>query len=371
MNFEIILSDTTEALPLVYESDIVSLETRDNLCNEKGKIDSVYKEWDKVKRSIHDHEYIYTSSSLHKNIAQVNPVSRSYFKMKEMLQEFKIDVKDIHVTCLAEAPGGFIQALLEESIQVVHGITLVSEDSRVPYWDRCLKNDSRVRFQFGKSKDGDLYNYSNILSYIETIGKHTMDLITGDGGFDNSDDYNRQEINSLRLIYSEIYVALHLQKQGGTFICKVFDTFEKETILLLYILWFSYETVSLYKPHISRVSNSEKYVICRGYKGYKIEHMNHLTHHFTDCKISFGIQPEFVTWIHGFNQNYSRIQIQSIHRGLQYIKQKHFHNVPTQFQIDIAIEWCKKYNIPINQDCHYIKSYIKSYTKSYIKSYTK
>ena len=51
-----------------------------------------------------------------------------------------------------------------------------------------------------------------------------MDIITGDGGFDFSIDYNKQEILAVRLIFTQIVYALHLQKKGGTFILKIFDT---------------------------------------------------------------------------------------------------------------------------------------------------
>ena len=89
-----------------------------------------------------------------------------------------------------------------------------------------LKNKD-IDFLWGVNKDGDLYNINNILSYIKTIGKNKVDIITGDGGLDSSDDYNKQEKNSLSLIYSEIFLSLNLQKEGGIFICKLFDIFLK------------------------------------------------------------------------------------------------------------------------------------------------
>ena len=72
---------------------------------------------------------------------------------------------------------------------------------------------------------------------IKKIGRSKCECITGDGGFDYSNDYSNQEKNSLRLIYSEIFLALNIQKTGGSFICKIFDIFKKETLLLLYILY--------------------------------------------------------------------------------------------------------------------------------------
>ena len=52
-----------------------------------------------------------------------------------------------------------------------------------------------------------------------------MDIITGDGGFDFSVDFNMQEELAQKLIYSQIIIGFAMLKKGGTFICKFFDTF--------------------------------------------------------------------------------------------------------------------------------------------------
>ena len=48
------------------------------------------------------------------------------------------------------------------------------------------------------------------------------DLITADGAFDCSDDFNRQERSSAKLIFCEIVLALSNQKINGSFYCKNF-----------------------------------------------------------------------------------------------------------------------------------------------------
>ena len=52
--------------------------------------------------------------------------------------------------------------------------------------------------------------------YKKYIGKK-VDLVTADGGFDYSKSYNSQEDNSYKLNYSEIFVALNIQKLRGNF----------------------------------------------------------------------------------------------------------------------------------------------------------
>lgn len=60
--------------------------------------------------------------------------------------------------------------------------------------------------------------------------------------------------------------AIALQKQGGTFILKVFDIFAQATIDILYILSSLYEKCYIIKPNTSRNANSEKYIVCKLFK---------------------------------------------------------------------------------------------------------
>ena len=42
------------------------------------------------------------------------------------------------------------------------------------------------------------------LSEIIKLSQNSMDIITGDGGFDFSNDYNNQEKNAFRLIFTQV-----------------------------------------------------------------------------------------------------------------------------------------------------------------------
>ena len=93
-----------------------------------------------------------------------------------------------------------------------------------------------------------------------------FDLITGDGGFDFTIHYNSQEIVSAPLILCQVSFAVAMQKIGGIFIIKMFDTFTKISLDILYLLSNMYETVYVVKPHTSRYANSEKYIICKHFR---------------------------------------------------------------------------------------------------------
>ena len=271
-------------------------ENLSNKLNEtKSLIDDYPKQWGSIKKIIHDYEYIYSSSYHIKNISNISPISRSYFKFREMYYDYNLIDKNIEnkIACLAEAPGGFIQSLIhllpDDKIKQISGVTLLSADYKVPRWNHSLKKYSKVKFHKGINENGDLYDFMNIISLIKEMGKNSFHLVTGDGGFDYSSDYSEQETNSLKLIYSEIFLALNLQIKGGTFICKIFDTFKKETLILIYVLKKLYETIYIHKPSVSRISNSEKYIICIGYKGYREEIINLLCHRFEDNKLDIPI----------------------------------------------------------------------------------
>ena len=222
------------------------------------------------------YEYIYTSSNNINNISSFYPISRSYFKLREILYNFDIReyINGNNLICLCEAPGGFIQCFKEISkendykINSINVITLLSKSNHIPYWSNHIISDKSINIHCGEDGTGDIFILRNILKFIKDNKKSKSMIITGDGGFDYSIDYNKQEELSYPLIYSEIMIAISLQEIGGIFICKIFDVFNLGTLQLIYLLYLSYNEVFFYKPKMSRLSNSEKYIICKDFKGY-------------------------------------------------------------------------------------------------------
>ena len=149
-----------------------------------------------------------------------------------------------------------------------YGMTLVNDDPICPGWKKTrtfLEHNPNVIIETGEDKTGNLISLENF-RYCAAKYKNKMEVVTADGGFDFSVDFNNQENIATQLILSEVFYALALQKQGGTFILKIFDIFHKPTIDILYLLSYYYTNVTIMKPYTSRVANSEKYVICQGFK---------------------------------------------------------------------------------------------------------
>ena len=236
-------------------------------------------------------------------------------------------------------------------------ITLKLED--VPNWNVALKmiNENNIKIHYGKDLTGNIYNIQNVLDYIIKVGKNTCSIVTADGGIDYSVDYNKQEQLSYRLILCEIVIALSIQIKNGIFIFKIFDLSTQFTLELLYILSKSYKEIIITKPNTSRMANSEKYVICKGFIGIKTSNLNILykavdvfEKEFPFSLVDGEIDKNFINLIMEYNSNYIKTQIDNINNTLEQVTHEDYI-----LQIKMAYSWCNKYEISINKYNKYNK----------------
>jgi len=249
-----------------------------SLCNYmndiKEKIAFREKEWDFYKKYTNPYEYIHSVvPQKKKSVSKYKPISRSYFKMMEMISEFKLDKTASKTFHLAEGPGGFIEAICNKRNNTedeYYGMTIIIDetDDNVPAWHKSgyfLSQHPNVSLEYGIDGTGNLLHIDNFVHCVLKYGS-SMDLITADGGFDFSKDFNRQEISITNLLWGQVCYALCLQKQGGSFVLKIFDIFYEHTVHILYILSSFYGEVNVCKLKTSRIGNSEKYVVCKNFK---------------------------------------------------------------------------------------------------------
>ena len=254
------------------------------------------RQWDDMKRMSNEYELVYTApppgaQQQHQGIASVQPVSRSFFKLWELLNDFSETLSasclsasgPVTAAFLAEGPGGFVESFATfrgrrgvRCVDALHCITLRSSSRAVPTWKlqaiRRAAPAASLNVHHGADGTGDLYRVANIDHLVRAVCGPTEDpgvceLVTADGGFDYSGDFNAQERASARLLLCEAYAALRLQRVGGAFVLKMFDIASDDTMSLLHALRLCYADVHLYKPLSSRPANSEKYAVCTGFLG--------------------------------------------------------------------------------------------------------
>ena len=181
----------------------------------KAQIDNYSSEWDIYKKYTNTYEYIHSIIPFTKfSVCKLKPLSRSFYKLIEIFNLLHIEFssKSIKTFHLAEGPGGFIEAILnlrsfqEETnkLDKYYGMTLINDsDENVPGWKKSkyfLSKNPNVEIITGKDKTGNLFNVEN-LWYCFNNYNNSMELVTADGGFDFSIDFNKQEGLSLNIYF--------------------------------------------------------------------------------------------------------------------------------------------------------------------------
>lgn len=346
----------------------------------KNRIDNYeIKDWDKNKKMTNPYELIYMPSRKvkYESIAYIDPLSRSYFKMWELLFNHSFlpyENKCETILNIAEGPGGFIEALVNyrkkyhSACDKINAITLKSTNKEIPGWDKSyqfLVENKNVKIHYGEDGTGNIYNVENIKhlrKYIKS-NNELATLITADGGFDYSKNFNNQEASSYRIIFCEIVTAICNQAIGGTFICKMFDTYSQFSKFFIYLLCSCYSYVFFHKPVTSRPANSEKYIICRHFRGIPEKYIQKLfivikswdlleKEGFKVDNIFKGeIPKDLDDKINNLNTLHYNHQKKSIEDTINLIENKpnlSALNKIIKNQVVYAKKWCEKYDIPVN-----------------------
>lgn len=340
------------------------------LISIKNQIDKYVEHWDIYKKYTNPYEYIHTLVPEKKmSVSKYKPLSRSFYKFIEICHTFDIlPDKDVEINSfhLAEGPGGFIEAIIHlhpNSEDKYIGMTLQSVDVDIPGWKKSndfLKKNNNIILENGPKKNGDLFEIDN-LRHCYAKYKNKFDIITGDGGFDFSINFDNQEEQSSKLIFAQILYALAMQKTGGCFIIKFFDTFTKISLDMLYILSTYYRSVNIIKPNTSRMANSEKYIVCENYintdysvvekfiNGYEffIDKANNINR-----LINIDLPYYFVNKIEDYNAILGQQQIENINTTINKIINRDTTDDNSKELISInvtkCINWCNRHDIPVS-----------------------
>ena len=342
------------------------------LSNMKAKIEHLESNhvWELLKKRSNLYELIYTQENQDcpASLAYLRPLSRSYFKMVEMLQvsqffdrlpkQNNLKLRSSHV---AEGPGGFIEAFLDRAetqripVQKSCAITLKPTNNHVPGWRRSyqfLQKHPEVKIHYGADGTGDIYVPANQQSFVQLhdIKSH---LFTGDGGFDFSTDYENQEKSVYPLLIASALIGLQTLTAEGFFILKLFDVNASATQYLLRCITLCFKDWCLYKPATSRPCNSERYLICRGFRKAHPQILQALQQLQTQWNTSQCVpQSDYFSfftekeklYLQSHIQDFASLQLQNLEKTLQLQHQQGKHDWKEQYAH--AQKWCTEFRIP-------------------------
>jgi 23S rRNA U2552 (ribose-2'-O)-methylase RlmE/FtsJ len=358
----------------------------------RNKIDKIHTDiWKKVRWYINEYDFLVKDPI----------INRAFYKYWEIINVFEVFDKynetDTIFHC-AEAPGGFIQGSniylqlesfkpiqLEESLVDNDGFTMVKKKKRkndkfykiytislnkdlpkyktynLPSYNKRVINKN-ICVTYGKDNTGDINNLDNIHHIKNMVGNDDSYLVTADGGFDEGTDFNNKEQLHYFLILNEIYSALCLQKQGGTFILKVFDIFTTTSVHVLYLLNLVYGEIYIYKPKTSRPTNSEKYIICKNLqltdKTYVLNILRQLSEKFktqkkyTSFTLFNSIPASFTDKMYHMNTTLLNKQCDSLQKAIDLCENDEFmknYDSELESSLDrrrkVFKQWEEKYNL--------------------------
>jgi 23S rRNA U2552 (ribose-2'-O)-methylase RlmE/FtsJ len=335
------------------------------------------KNWEYYKKVVNPYEIVYTQRKYEDfpdSICLLKPLSRSYFKMIEMLDLAKFYTtfrsENVRASHVCEGPGGFIEALYDEAfkckkkVQTSIAMTLKSRQTNVPGWKRAsqfLQKNRSVRILYGEDDTGDIMKPENQQYFIDYCihpgygGK--MNIFTADGGFDFSCDYSKQEKMIFPLLLASTKIGFEVLRKGGVFILKMFDFYEKATVDLLYFLSCHFAEWTLYKPAMSRPCNPEQYFIGKGFTGCTDEVSDVMR---LWCSMLNNQQPVESLFTGSqpaeFQKAISELRTQSFNRQTEYLEKVFFiidKNDDTLIQSYLkkneksSHEWCIRFKVPI------------------------
>lgn len=315
----------------------------------KNQIDDIdINLWNQVRRYTNNFEF-----PLKRNVG-CNPISRAFFKLWEILSEMEIPDTHTNFLCLAEAPGGFVQAILKyfEGVEKIYTISLVKEsDINVPKYSDLISENPKVHII--NTHNGDLCN-PKVVSSI----KDKFSFITADGGFNELNEFNIKEQLHYKLFFSEMLIALNCQEYNGIFIIKFFDTYTRFSCEMLFILSFFYDELIIFKPLTSRPTNSEKYIILKNFKKLTKQHkkirkkLNNFLKEidkFTSGILNISLPEHYIQFIKKINIQHSEKQMNCIQENIKVLSdncnKEGYFVPPSIFRNNERLKWLKKYNL--------------------------
>ena len=255
-----------------------------NLINTKNLLDDIYKYNSNAVKTMRLFDtFVSTKYQLAKKIKTCN-ITNAWMKVYELLHEFNLIPRSAEKFVYfdnAAFPGSFIVAVhhfiktncninqFEWYAASLMNVNKSNKKGFIPLNDSYgLFRNYRHRWLMNKTNDGDISNWSNICDFqtqfltkecvIRPVQFYSCDLGK------NVPDYE-QEKHLRHLNICSLACGLKLLGPGGNMVIKHYTIFEPFTISYIALLPELFKEVYITKPLSSKRTNSETYIVCKGF----------------------------------------------------------------------------------------------------------
>lgn len=209
-------------------------------------------------------------------------VTNAWLKIVELVQDFKLINygKTFKLFANAELPGGFVFAInhlaktnntklnwkASSLIEEINGMRGALGDFYELY-SRNLPNWLMGAGDIGGNGDVQTTITIDLFKDYFKSASCKVDLYTSDIGMDVSGNFNVQERLNAHIDLGQILCGIVSVKKGGAMVVKQYTFFEAYTISLIIIVASLFDEFYIAKPLTSRPTNSEIYLVGKGFKG--------------------------------------------------------------------------------------------------------
>lgn len=216
-------------------------------------------------------------------------IARSFYKIWEILFYFNLmplDNKNFSSSHLGDNDGTSLQAVIQFRNKYIsqHSkndkyCVLANKKGKlnevvsecIKTWKSSIFNIEADGLNDETGNSSNLTNIKSLKDFIKNTLKESkeVDLVISSGDMGKS---NEEAIYSILL--SEIIACISLQKEGGSSIFKIFDTYTNITLKYICILKSLYKNVYICKPLTSRNFKTERFIVCKDFKLKKGDKLN-------------------------------------------------------------------------------------------------
>lgn len=173
-----------------------------------------------------------------------------------------------------------------------------------------------------------------------------------------------QEPKFYDILFNTIYIIFNYLEQDGNAILKIYDTFTLPTIKLIYLLNNMFDEIYIYKPFLSRQTDSDKYIILKKFKidndlDKKIKifeniqkEINSNNNYILDIFPKLIIPEEYINKFKFINIKLVNPQQYMIHEIIKYINENNYfgekYHIYREKQIEFSKWWKYTFYPPSN-----------------------